>query len=107
VVGQPRIVTPDAIADLVESLPRFKLKLSKNGELVEEGSGRNSLRSPALCLAELSAAIAKRPGDEPLEAGELISSGTLTESKLIAAGETWSAEVGGIDLPALTLRVDG
>jgi hypothetical protein len=38
----------------------------KNGELVEEGSGKNSLRSPALCLAELAAAIAKQPGAEPL-----------------------------------------
>jgi len=105
VVGQPRIVTPDAIAGLVEELPRFKVKLSKNGELVEEGSGRNSLRSPALCLAELSAAITKRPSEEPLEAGELISSGTLTESRLIAAGETWSAEVEGIDLPALACTI--
>ena len=64
IVGEPLIVTPDAIAGLADALPRFKVKLSKNGELV--------------------------------------SSGTLTEGKLIAAGETWSAEVDGLDLPALT-----
>ena len=31
------------------------VRLLKNGQLVEEGSGRNSLRSPALCLGELAA----------------------------------------------------
>jgi 2-oxo-3-hexenedioate decarboxylase len=72
---------------------------------VEEGSGKNSLRSPALCVAELAAAISRRSDTEPLAAGELISSGTLTNSVLIAAGETWRAEVDGLDLPALTLRI--
>jgi hypothetical protein len=35
----------------------------------------------------------------------LISSGTLTESRLIAPGEVWTATVEGLALPALTLRV--
>ena len=105
VVGEPRTVTAVMIPALVDELPRFKLRLMKNGELVEEGSGKNSLRSPALCLAELAAAIARQPGAEPLGAGELVSSGTLTASHPIAAGETWRAEVEGIDLPALGLQI--
>ena len=40
----------------------------------------------------------------PLVAGEVISSGTLTHSVAIAGGETWRAEVEGIDLAPLTLR---
>jgi 2-dehydropantoate 2-reductase len=105
VVGEPRVVEPGMIPALVDALPRFKVKLAKNGELVEEGSGKNSLRSPALCLAELSAGIAKQPDAPPLGAGELVSSGTLTASHPIAAGETWSAQVEGLDVPALTLRL--
>jgi 2-keto-4-pentenoate hydratase len=70
-----------------------------------EGSGRNSLRSPALCLAELASAMAKQDGAEPLAAGDLISSGTLTESTPIQPGATWSALVEGIALPALTLTL--
>jgi 2-oxo-3-hexenedioate decarboxylase len=77
----------------------------KNGELVEEGSGKSSLRSPALCLGELAGGIARQPSAEPLAAGELISSGTLTNSYPIAPGETWRAEVEGIDLPDLTMTV--
>ena len=105
VVGEPRTVTAAMVPALVDELPRFKLRLMKNGELVEEGSGKNSLRSPALCLAELAAAIARQPGAEPLGTGELVSSGTLTASCAIAPGDTWRAEVEGIDLPALDLQV--
>lgn len=104
VVGEPRRVEPSMIPSLAAELPRFTVRLMKNGELVEEGSGRSSLRSPALCLGELAAGLARRPGAEPLAAGELISSGTLTASQPIAPGDVWSASVEGIDLPPLTLR---
>ena len=105
IVGSPRPVQATDIPALVKQLPRFKVRLSKNGQLVEEGSGRNSLRSPALCVAELAAALARQSPSHPLEAGELISSGTLTESQPMAAGDTWSATVDGLDLPGLTLTV--
>src|SRR5262245_32387193 len=62
IVGTPLAVDASRIPALVDALPQFKVSLSKNGTLVEEGSGRNSLRSPALCLAELASAIAKQPG---------------------------------------------
>ena len=106
VVGEPQRVEPHMIPALVDELPRFKVRLLKNGELVEEGSGRNSLRSPALCLAELAAGLARQLHADPLAAGELISSGTLTPSHPMAPGETWSAEVDGINLAPLVLRVE-
>jgi len=106
VIGEPRAVDSEHIPVLVDQLPRFKVRLLRNEQLIEEGSGRNSLRSPALCLSELASAIARQPEAQPLAAGELVSSGTLTESHRIAAGETWTAVVDGLDLPALTLRAD-
>jgi 2-oxo-3-hexenedioate decarboxylase len=93
VIGQHHPVS----ADLAEALGTFKLKLYKNGELIEEGSGRNSLRSPALCLAELARATGG------LGAGELISTGTLTGAQSIAAGETWRIAVDSLPLPELEL----
>jgi hypothetical protein len=39
-----------------------------------------------------------------LSAGEIVSSGTLTESQPIAAGQSWRAVVEGIELPPLTLH---
>jgi 2-oxo-3-hexenedioate decarboxylase len=105
IVGERRAVTADTIPALVEQLPAFTVRLSRNGELVAEGSGRNALRSPALCLAELASAMAKRSGTEPLAAGDLVSTGTLTESAPIQAGVTWTAAVEGIDLPSLSLKL--
>jgi 2-keto-4-pentenoate hydratase len=104
VVGEPRRLEADIIPAIVEQLPKFTVKLQKDGQLVDEGSGRNSLRSPALCLGELASAISRQPDAEPLAAGELVSSGTLTESQPMAAGQTWVATVDGIELPSLALH---
>jgi 2-keto-4-pentenoate hydratase len=106
VVGEPRPMRPETIPELAGQLASFKVKLSKNGELVEEGAGRNALRSPALCLAELASAIARQPLADPLASGELVSTGTLTESQPIRAGETWKATVEGIDLGEVTVRLE-
>lgn len=103
VVGQPLAITADLIPALVDQLPRFSVQLSKNGTVVQEGSGRNVLRSPALCLGELAAATARQ--GVPLTAGELISSGTLTESQPIAPGDIWTASVEGIELHELVVDV--
>jgi 2-keto-4-pentenoate hydratase len=105
VIGERVQVRPELIATLVDELPKFKVRMLKSGELVEEGSGRNSLRSPALCLAELAAAIARRFPSEPLSAGEIVSSGTLTAGHLTRTGDLWTFEVEGLSLPSLTLRL--
>ena len=105
IIGEPYSITAENISELVEQLSQFTLRLSKDGVVVEEGSGRNSLRSPALCLAELASAMAKQDGGEPLAAGNLISSGTLTASTPIGPGATWAAAVDGINLPTLTLTL--
>lgn len=105
VVGQKIQIQPDLIPRLVDELPRFKVRMLKGGEFVEEGSGRNSLKNPALCLAELGSAIVRRFPAEPLDAGEIVSSGTLTAGHPTTQGDLWTAEVEGISLPSLTLRL--
>jgi len=105
VVGERVPVLPGSIAALVEALPTFKVRVSRNGEFVEEGSGRNSLSSPALCLAELGTAILRRFPDQPLRAGEVISSGTLTAGHPTGPGHVWKVEVDGLTLPPLSLRL--
>jgi len=106
VVGEKIAVKPEMIHELVNSLPNFKVRILKNGELVEEGSGKNSLRSPALCLAELGSAILRRSATEPLAAGEIVSTGTLTGGHLAGKDEMWTAEVTGLPVPRLSLRLN-
>jgi 2-oxo-3-hexenedioate decarboxylase len=105
VVGQPLQADSATIPALVDGLASFKLRLSKNGAFVEEGAGKNCLRSPALCLAELAGAIGRRPGAPPLAPGELISSGTLTNGQPVAGGEIWQADAEGLPLSGLKLEL--
>jgi 2-keto-4-pentenoate hydratase len=105
VVGERMQVRPDLIGSLVNQLPQSKVRVSKHGEFVEEGSGKNSLKSPALCLAELGAAVERRFPNQRLTAGEIVSSGTLTAGHPAGKGDVWTVEVEGLPLPPLTLTL--
>jgi 2-keto-4-pentenoate hydratase len=105
VLGAPTMVTSANAASLAAQLGEFKLKLFKNDTFVEEGGGKNVLRNPALCLGELAAAIRRSPWAEPLRAGELISTGSLTTPMLIAPGETWRAEPEGLEVAPLVMML--
>ena len=106
VVGEKMAVGPELITQLVDDLPRCKVRMLRNGDFVEEGSGKNSLRNPALCLAELGSAVLRRFPTEPLAEGEVLSTGTLTAGHLMDKGDVWTTEVTGLEVPALTLRLN-
>jgi 2-oxo-3-hexenedioate decarboxylase len=103
VVGSPIHISADQIPMIAEQLATFTVTLQKDDQPVAEGSGKNSLKSPALCLAELSSATAK--AGATLGPGSIVSSGTLTEAQLISAGDTYSAVVKGLGVPPLSVRV--
>jgi 2-keto-4-pentenoate hydratase len=105
VLGTPTAVTSANITALADQLAQFTLKLFRNDAVVEEGGGRNVLRSPALCLGELAAAIRRSPWAQPLMPGELVSTGSLTTPPLIAPGETWRAEPEGLDVAPLVMKL--
>jgi len=104
IVGEPVYVEAETIAKLAVELAAFTVRLLKNNELVAEGAAMNALESPALCVGELSEAL-KRRGAETLQAGDIISTGALTTSLPMAAGDTWIASLSGIPPSSLTLRV--
>lgn len=104
VVGAPQQVEAGDIPAIVDGLARMTATLTRNGVTVGEGGGRNVLRSPALCLAELAAAVSRRPEAQPLRAGDLVSTGALVDSAPVAAGQSWTATLDGLGLPPLTLQ---
>ena len=70
VVGPPSRPASDTLATLAEQLAAFAVTLSKADAVAAQGGGKNVLRSPALCLAELASAR-ERQGLPPLGAGAL------------------------------------
>jgi 2-keto-4-pentenoate hydratase len=94
------------LSGLAEALPRVKVLLRKDDAVVDEGTGRNVLGSPLLALAHLVSVLAVQPDASALRAGELVSSGTLTDAHPVKPGETWSTELSGLPLPGLTVRFE-
>jgi len=89
-------------ADPASRLERCTVALSCEGEVRDRGCGANALGSPLKAIAHLVSVLAKQRAD-PLQAGELVTTGTLTQAFPIRAGETWSTVLDGIALPGITL----
>jgi 2-oxo-3-hexenedioate decarboxylase len=82
----------------VEQLPGVSVVLLKNEREVERGAGANVLDSPLLALSHLVSLL-----PEKLQAGELVSTGTMTDAHPVAPGETWRTRLEGLPLEGLTL----
>ncbi len=93
-----------AVADWLAALATFEIALSKDGAIVDRGSGANVLDSPLNALAHLVRLLAEDPENPPLAAGEIVTTGTVTRAFPVAPGEAWSTEVIGLPLPGLSIR---
>jgi 2-oxo-3-hexenedioate decarboxylase len=99
IVGTPAPVRPAEIPALARQLREVRVTLDRDGQLVDRGIGANALGHPATALAHLAATLASQLQFEPLAAGEVITTGTLTAAMPVAPGETWSSRYEG--LPAV------
>jgi len=105
VIGERVSLESHRIPQFAEELARFKVRVLKNSQFVEEGLGKNALRSPASCLAELGRATAKRFPDKVWTGREIVSTGTLTAGHLTQSGDRWSVEAEGLVVPPLSLEL--
>lgn len=90
--------------DVIAALESFTLTLSCDDRHVETGKGSNVLGSPLAAIAYLLAVLAKHPNSTPLQAGEIVTTGTVTTARSVQVGQTWRSEVQGIALPGLTIE---
>ena len=86
-----------------EDLQSFEIKLSCNSKLCEVGHGSNVLGSPLLAVVHLISVLGNQEHSMPIQAGEIITTGTLTSAFTISAGQMWSASLNGILLPELSI----
>jgi 2-oxo-3-hexenedioate decarboxylase len=101
VVGTP--VPVSDVRDVAGLLPGMALELIKGETVVERGAGKNVLGSPLLAMGHLVELLASQPEAPPLAAGEIVSTGTLTDAHPVSAGETWHTRISGIPLGGLTV----
>jgi 2-keto-4-pentenoate hydratase len=103
VVGPP--VAVSNLDSCCDRLRTFSVVLSKNGAQQAKGVGSNVLGSPLLAFAHLAEVLAKQSSFLPVLAGEIISTGTLTELRPVSPGQTWSTTITGIDLHGISLSI--
>lgn len=99
VVGTP--VPVSTLPALAAGLPGLKVELRKGDTLVDRGAGANVLGSPLEALAFLVEVLSRQTEAPPLAAGEIVSTGTLTDAHPVAPGETWHTSFEGLPLNGL------
>jgi 2-oxo-3-hexenedioate decarboxylase len=104
VVGPVMALDELARDRLVASLPTFEVALQRGSEIVERGRGSNVLGSPALVLQHLARVLASQPQAPLLAAGEIITTGTLTDAWPIAPGTSWRSDYGQLGVPGLAIH---
>jgi len=104
VVGPPCPVSPGD--HVVSRLRAFAISLARDGVVQAHGAGANVLDSPLMAALHLLRVLREQRLFEPVQAGEIVTTGTLTPALPIRAGETWTTNLSGIDLPGLSLRVE-
>jgi 2-oxo-3-hexenedioate decarboxylase len=105
VIGPPMTIDAGNRARMADALPTFELRLRRGDTLVDTGVGANVLGSPALALVHLARVLASQPDAPPLAAGEVITTGTVTDAWPVKAGETWTSDYGALGLRGLTLTL--
>ncbi|WP_170770854.1 2-keto-4-pentenoate hydratase [Ruegeria lacuscaerulensis] len=98
------LILGDKIAathDVLTGLAEVPLVLFKGAEAIESGKGENALGGPIEVLAHLVSLLSQA---DQLQAGELVTTGTLTDAWPVSPGEEWSAGFGGVMNTELSVR---
>jgi 2-oxo-3-hexenedioate decarboxylase len=102
VVGRP--VPLADLPNLAERLPAVELALLREGAEVARGQGRNVLGSPLSALGFLVEVLSQQPEAPPLRAGDVVTTGTLTDAYPPVPGERWTTHVSGLPLQPLAIE---
>ena len=103
-LGEKLIIPNDRTA-FARALTSFTVGLTGPGPTHHPGHARNVLGGPIQSLAFLVSELARFGNRDPLRAGELITTGTLTQAMPIAPGQTWAASFKGIALASPKLNL--
>jgi 2-keto-4-pentenoate hydratase len=99
-LGEPQFLTTWG-SDVQAQLRTCELALFCDGQHVQSGVGSNVLGSPLAALAHLVALLAEQGPQAALQAGEMVTTGTVTAAYDVAPGQTWHTTLHGITLPGL------
>ncbi len=82
-------------------LRTFEIALHRDGARMDLGQAANVLGGPVSALRHLVDSIAADAEAEPLRAGDIVTTGTVTRAFPIRPGERWTTTVTGLALPGM------
>jgi len=90
--------------DLASELSSLRLTLSCDGRDVEEGSAEIVLDGPLQALRLWVDAMAARPERWPIVAGDIVTTGTITDAAPLAPGQRWQTRLSDPRFAGMTLN---
>lgn len=109
VIGEPKALSPQHQAHLPDVLADAGLSLSKttNGSsgICAAGWGSDLMGNPLHALGWLQQQLSSQPAFPPLQAGEIITTGSWTNPQPVARGEVWASAFAQLNLPGLRLAI--
>jgi 2-oxo-3-hexenedioate decarboxylase len=106
VVGPEMALTGATRDRVANALTGFEAALRRDGDVVDRGRGSDVLDSPALALQHLARLLASQPDAPGLAAGEIITTGTLTDAWPLTPGTRWRSEFGALGLAGMELHIE-
>lgn len=95
---------PSLGADPAAALAQFSVNMVCDGQQRATGTPERVMGSPLRALMALVDLLAQQPEAPPLQAGEIITTGTLCAAEPFAVGQQWQTQFEGLALQGLTLR---
>ena len=89
-------------AALDELLSRTRVRLSRAGSLIDEGTGVNVLDGPLHALRHFVLEQQRCPGAPALQAGDVVTTGTWTDAWPLEPGQVWRSD---FDAPVPGLEI--
>ena len=85
-------------------LATFSATMERDGGPKVIGDGSAVLGGPLTALRHLVELLARDATNPPIDAGEIVTTGTLTRALPVAPGEAWRTTIEGIPLEGLTVH---
>ncbi len=102
----PFVAVDGAQADeWCEKLSQFRITLSCDDVVIDEGGADNILGGPLHVLRHLAQGLAGNPHGWELRPGDIISTGTVTRAFPVTTGQRWESRITGLPVTGLTLDI--
>lgn len=107
IVGEPHTLSEKSRLNIGEVLRHAGVSLSRvsgdEASVVATGFGQYVMDSPVLALWDLHQRLRRQRGFPPLQAGELVTTGSWTDTHPVQPGDTWKSAFSSVNIPGLSV----